>query len=106
MFRAIPIDERPGLFGQFGRWFRARSRRRARLAELDGYGRAEMEHMPRDLGMSRGNFLFSPASGRTLRICCLGGWNKSIWRVSSLRFWAILRECARYAEASENASMI
>ena len=54
MFRAIPIDERPGLFGQFGRWFRAWSHRRARLAELDGCGPAEMEHMARDLGMSRG----------------------------------------------------
>src|SRR5262245_6360184 len=54
MFRAIPIDERPGLFGQFGSWFRAWSRRRARLAELDGCGPAEMEHMARDLGMSRG----------------------------------------------------
>ena len=54
MFRAIQIDERPGLFGRFGYWFREWSRRRARLAELDGCGPAEVEHMARDLGMSRG----------------------------------------------------
>ena len=54
MFRAIQIDERPGLFGRFGYWFREWSRRRARLAELDGCGPAEVEHMARDLGMSQG----------------------------------------------------
>ena len=54
MFRAIPIDERSGLFGQLGRWFREWSRRRARLAELGSCGPAEVEHMARDLGMSRG----------------------------------------------------
>jgi hypothetical protein len=54
MFRATQTDERPGLFGRFGRWFQDWSRRRKRLAELASCGPAEVEHMARDLGMSRG----------------------------------------------------
>jgi hypothetical protein len=54
MLRATQSDERPGLFGQFDRWFRAWRRRRTRLAELASCGPAEVEHMARDLGMSRG----------------------------------------------------
>ena len=54
MLRATQTDERPGLLGQFDRWFRAWRRRRTRLAELASCGPAEVEHMARDLGMSRG----------------------------------------------------
>ena len=54
MLRATQTDERPGLFGRFGRWLREWSRRRARLAELASCGPAEVEQMARDLGMSRG----------------------------------------------------
>jgi hypothetical protein len=54
MFRVTQTDERPGLFSRFGRWFRDWSRRRTRLAELASCGPAEVEHMARDLGMSRG----------------------------------------------------
>lgn len=54
MVPATQTDERPALFGRFGRWLRDWSRRRARLAELASCGPAEMEHMARDLGMSRG----------------------------------------------------
>src|SRR5262245_979147 len=54
MFRATQSDERPGLFGQFGRWFREWSRRCTRLGELESCGPAEVEHIARNLGMSRG----------------------------------------------------
>ena len=54
MLRAIQTDERPGLFGRFDRWFRAWRRRGTRRAELASCGPAEVEHMARDLGMSRG----------------------------------------------------
>jgi hypothetical protein len=54
MFRATQTDERPGLFGRLGRWFQDWSRRRTRLAELESCGPAEVEHMARDLGMTRG----------------------------------------------------
>jgi hypothetical protein len=54
MFQATQTDERPGLFGRFGNWFRARSRRRTILAELESCGPAEVGHMARELGMSRG----------------------------------------------------
>jgi hypothetical protein len=54
MLRVTQTDERPGLFGRFGRWLREWSRTRTRLAELETCGPAEVEHMARDLGMSRG----------------------------------------------------
>jgi hypothetical protein len=54
MFQATQTGDRPGLFGRFGHWFREWSRRRTRLAELESCGPAEVEHMARDLGMSRG----------------------------------------------------
>jgi len=54
MFQVTQTDERLGLFGRFDRWFREWGRRRTRLAELASCGPAEVEHMARDLGMSRG----------------------------------------------------
>jgi len=54
MFSMAQTDEQRGLFGRFGRWFQDWSRRRGRLAELESCGPAEVEHMARDLGMSRG----------------------------------------------------
>jgi len=54
MFPITQTDEQRGLFGRFGRWFQDWSRRRTTLAELESCGPAEVEHMARDLGMSRG----------------------------------------------------
>jgi hypothetical protein len=54
MFPITQTDEQRGLFGRFGRWVQDWSRRRGRLAELQSCGPAEVEHMARDLGMSRG----------------------------------------------------
>jgi hypothetical protein len=53
MSRATQIDERPALVGRLGRWWRTWSRRRRRLAELEHCGPAEVEHIARDLGVSR-----------------------------------------------------
>jgi hypothetical protein len=50
---AIQTDEQPGLVGRLGHWWRTWSRRRRRLAELQFCGAAEVEHIARDLGMSR-----------------------------------------------------
>ena len=54
MLRVTQTDERPGLFGRFGRWLRDWSRTRTSLAELETCGPAEVEHMARDLGMTQG----------------------------------------------------
>jgi hypothetical protein len=54
MFPITQSDEQRGLFGRFGRWFQDWSRRRTRLSELASCDPAEVEHMARDLGMSRG----------------------------------------------------
>jgi hypothetical protein len=53
MSRATETDERPALVDRLGRWWRTWSRRRRRLAELDCCGPAEVEHIARDLGISR-----------------------------------------------------
>jgi uncharacterized protein YjiS (DUF1127 family) len=53
MFRSTQTHERPGLVGRFRHWWRAWSRRRRRLAELEHCGPAEVEHIARDLGVSR-----------------------------------------------------
>ena len=50
---AIQTDEQPGLVGRLGRWWRSWSRQRTGLAELESCGAAEVEHIARDLGMSR-----------------------------------------------------
>jgi len=53
MSRAMQTEEQPGLVGRAGHWWRTWSRRRRRLAELQSCGAAEVEHIARDLGMSR-----------------------------------------------------
>jgi hypothetical protein len=53
MFPTTHADERPCIVGRLGRWWRSWSHRRRSLAELECCGPAEIEHIARDLGVSR-----------------------------------------------------
>ena len=52
MSRSAQTSERSGFARLFAHWWRSWSGRRRAMADLDGCGPAEMEHIARDVGVS------------------------------------------------------
>jgi hypothetical protein len=53
MSPSAQTSKRPGLVRELGHWWRTWRQRRRRLVELECCGPAEVEHIARDLGVSR-----------------------------------------------------
>src|SRR5262245_47328719 len=86
------------------------------IADAEGWPNLNVAVLPRSStshgtwALAGPNSLFSPENGPTPRTRCPGGWTKPTWigrnlRVPSPRSSAILKEFARCAGASEDASM-
>src|SRR6516164_8957208 len=103
MSRSAQTSERSGFARLFAHWWRSWSGRRRAMADLDGCGPAEMEHIARDVGVSAADLSI-----------LAGKWpdaaDQLYWRMSEIKLDPkevthadpqVMRDLQRYARSVE-----